>query len=180
MSVYSEEEHPYVDGSVQGSVDYECHEYNNYFDYTSEKSAEDSFRQHKHVAKGARFEDKGYNRVRRSFKGDKRNMFIEYYETSASPNVYIRDAISGAIRAPYRTGTANEDLFFSVRLATGETRANGSNLYYDSPEQYERHFRIEVPESVKQTWRIRAMEARDRINTPPVDPSAGPKVIVVK
>lgn len=164
MSIYSEEEDLlFMDGSVQGTELNE-YEYHNYYDYSSEKSAEDSLRHHKRSVKGAKFEDKGYNRVRRSVKGDKRNMFVEYYETSASPNIYIRDAISGAIRAPYRTGTTDEYLFFSVRLATGETRANGSNLFYDSPEQYERHFRVELTESVKQQWRIRAMEAQARID----------------
>ena len=159
MSVYSEEGDQY---SIPGSDAPEYHEYNNYYDEVSEKSIDNSFRHQKHGAKvAAKFEDKGYNRISRSFKGKNQNVFVEYYETSSNPHVYIRDALSGAVRAPYRTGTKDEDLFFSVRLATGESRhPGGSNLFYDSPEQYERHFKVELSREFKENWRVRAMEAR--------------------
>jgi hypothetical protein len=94
--------------------------------------------------------------------------------------MYIRDAISGSIRTPYRTGTTDEDLFFSVRLATGEGRTSGgSNLFYDSPEQYERHFHMRLPEDIKQRWKTRATEARARYADKLAE-SSKPKCIVVK
>jgi hypothetical protein len=164
MSVYSEEGDQY---STPGSDAPEYHEYNNYYDEVSEKSIDNSFRHQKHGAKvAAKFEDKGFNRIRRALKGKAQNEFIDYYETSSNPDVYIRDAISGAVRAPYRTGTIDEDMFFSVRLATGEGRTRGgSNLFYDSPEQYERHFHIELSRELKEQWRVRAMKARERYTT---------------
>ena len=160
MSVYSEEGDPYIDDSYRGSDAPEYHEYNNYYDEVSEKSIDDSFRQHKNGAKlSTKLEDKGYNRVQRTIDG--KRVFVEYYESSSNPHVYIRDAISGAVRSPYRTGTADEDLFFSVRFATGEGRTRGgSNLFYDSPEHYERHFHIELSRELKERWRTRATEAR--------------------
>jgi hypothetical protein len=167
MSVYSVEGDQYIDDSISGSDAPEYHEYNKYYDETSEKSIDNSFRQHKYGAKlAAKFDDKGFNRIRRSSKGKNQNVFIDYYETSSNPNVYIRDAISGAVNAPYRTGTIDEDMFFSVRLATGEGRTRGgSNLFYDSPEQYERHFQVELSRELKEQWRVRAMKARERYTT---------------
>jgi hypothetical protein len=181
MSVYSEEGEGDIDESVRGSDTPEYHEYNNYYDEISEKSIDNSFRHQRNGAKfTAKFEDRGYNRVRRSLKGEKQHVWIEYYETSPSPQMYIRDAISGSIRAPYRTGTPDEDLFFSVRLATGEGRTSGgSNLFYDSPEQYERHFHMKLPEDIKQRWQTRSMEARARYADKLAE-SSKPKGIVVK
>ena len=180
MSVYSEEGEMYIDDSDRGSdIQHVCHEYNNYYDEVSEKSIDDSFRQHKHGAKvAAKFEDKGYNRISRISNG--KPQFVEYYETSSNPYVYIRDAISGVIRSPYRTGTKDEYMFFSVRLATGEGRTRGgSNLFYDSPEQYERHFQIQLSHEFKENWRVRAMEARS-LYAAKVAEASKPKTIVIK
>jgi len=181
MSVYSDEGETYIDDSIPGSDSPEYHEYNNYYDETSDKSIDNSFRRQKHGAKlAAKFEDKGFNRISRSLKGKNQNVFVEYYETSSNPHVYIRDAISGAVRVPYRTGTIDEDLFFSVRLATGEGRTRGgSNLFYDSPEQYERHFQVELSRELKDKWRVRAMNAQTRYSAKVAEAST-PKTIVIK
>jgi hypothetical protein len=179
MSDYSEE---CADSLVSGQ-EYVDHEYNQYFDYTSDKSTDDSYRNRRSGpggGKNAKFDDAGYNKIPRSTKGKNQNVFIEYYETSANPHVYIRDAISGATRSPYRTGTADEDLFFTVRLATGESRTRGgSNLFYDSPEQYERHFQVELPNEFKEAWREKARLAQIRYNQK-ADEAKKQKEILVK
>ena len=178
MSVYSDECNTYVEDYDRDSDAPECHEYNNYYDEVSVKSIDDSFRQHKNGAKlSTKYEDKGYNRVQRRYKG--KRVFVEYYESSSNPHVYIRDAISGAVRNPYRTGTTDEYLFFSVRIATGEGRTRGgSNLFYDSPEHYERHFHVEVPREIKNKWITRVTEAR-ALYAAKVAEASKPKTIVI-
>jgi len=177
MSDYSEE----CSGSIISGQEYVDHEYNQYFDYTSDKSTDESFRNRRNGGgKSANFEDPGYNKIPVSLKGKNQNIFIEYYETSSNPHVYIRDAISGVSRSPYRTGTTDEDLFFTVRLATGKGRYNsGSNLFYDSPEQYERHFGIELSNNFKEKWREKSRLAKIRY-TRKVDEAQKPTEIIVK
>ena len=76
MSVYSEEGDQYIDDSIPGSDAPEYHEYNNYYDETSDKSIDNSFRHQKYGAKlAAKFEDKGFNRISRSLKGKKTKRF---------------------------------------------------------------------------------------------------------
>jgi hypothetical protein len=177
MSDYSEE----CAGSLASGQEYVDHEYNQYFDYTSDRSTDESYRNRRRggAGKNAKFEDVGYNKIPRSVKGNP-NAFIEYYETSSNPHVYIRDAISGASRSPYRTGTADEDLFFTVRLATGESRVRGgSNLFYDSPEQYERHFQVELSNDIKEAWREKSRLAQIRY-TRKIDETQKTKEVVVK
>jgi len=127
-----------------------------------ESDSEDySYRNHtsKKVSLDTKIDDPGYNCIRRVMNG--RPVKIAFYETSTTPNVYIRDAVSGVRCSPYRVGTVDEDLFFSVILATGETgRRNPSVLFYDNPEQYERHFYTEVSPTTKQAWLNKVSEAR--------------------
>lgn len=80
---------------------------------------------------------------------------IVLFETNTTPNSFIRHAITGARCEPYRVGSANEDLFFSVILATGELGKNINVLYYDNPEQYEMHFHTTVNAVTKDAWRER-------------------------
>jgi hypothetical protein len=161
MSTYStNEEESYINGSLPDSDEHGYHDYNQYFDGTSERSTDESYR-NRTGGKSSKFDDKGFNRIRRSISGKNQNVFIEYYETSSNTQVFIRDAISGAIRAPFRTGTTDEDMFFTVRLATGEGRVRGgSNLFYDSPEQYERHFYVKLSDKVKDAWREKYHKAQ--------------------
>ena len=58
----------------------------------------------------------------------------------------------GIDRDYFRVGTADEDLFFSVILATGEFGQNAPTLFYDNPEQYERHFFTKVSQKSKDMW----------------------------
>lgn len=160
MSICSNVEDEYSNDSFHES---EMNEYARNYDYLSEPSTENSFRNVKTGTKAEKYKDDGFNSVPCSFRGRGKTQRIEFYETSATPNRFIRDAITGVRRVPYRTGTPDEDLFFSVRLATGEGRyIDGSNLFYDNPEQYERHFRVVVPESIKERWYAKLYAARQR------------------
>jgi hypothetical protein len=138
----NENEERYVE-SVSG-IDPD--EYNCQFDenYTDEGSTIDSssVRNTRNVRSRTttRQSDPGYNSVSRQVllpNGKTRNTRVVFYETSSTPGMFIRDAVSGARYAPYRTGSCDEDLFFSVCLATGENgRKESAMLFYDNPEQY--------------------------------------------
>jgi hypothetical protein len=88
--------------------------------------------------------DRGYNKIWRNVvKNDRvKRTKIDVYTTSGLGN-HIRDAETGEYY-PYVVGSADEDLFFSVILATGEFKSkNGSNtLFYLSPEKYMSHLHI--------------------------------------
>jgi hypothetical protein len=88
-----------------------------------------------------------------------KRMKVEFYETVLTPNRFIKNALTGVIESPYRVGSADEDLFYSVMLSTGECGQTPPCLFYDSPEQYERHFYTTVPDEVKLRWRTRYAHA---------------------
>jgi hypothetical protein len=156
MSVYSEEEPRYAD-SVS---DIDPDEFNHRFhEMESEESSVAGSRNNrrKKIA-NPYLGDEGYNCVTRMVDG--KSVKVEFFETSPTPNMCIRDAITGN-RLPFKSGTSDEDLFFSVRFATGETkRRDASNLFYDNPEQYERHFFTTVSPELKDAWLNKVMNAR--------------------
>ena len=77
-------------------------------------------------------------------------MFITVYETNFS-NAFAMNAVTNI---PYKVkfGSKEEDSLFSVIIATGETGQTPLVLFYDSPEQYERHFFVELSAQTKQRW----------------------------
>ena len=162
MSVCSQEEA--VDLRYAGNVsDVDPDEYNHqYLETDSEEYTEIlSHRNTRKVNIEPKSTDSGYNSIYRVVDG--KSVKIVFYQTSTTPNMYIRDAITGVRCPPFRVGTEDEDLFFSVMLATGETgRREPSVLFYDNPEQYERHFFTKVSAETKRAWMAKATEARQR------------------
>ena len=81
---------------------------------------------------------------------------VEFFPTSSTPNMIIKNAVTGTFQGLdgrfFRVGTSDEDLFFSVILATGELGQNASTLFYDNPEQYERHFFTKLSQPIKEKW----------------------------
>jgi hypothetical protein len=73
--------------------------------------------------------------------------------TSGDVGSKIRNAETGQIYK-YKVGSKDENLFFKVGLPTGELKTkNGSSLlFYDSPEQFEKHLGNEVQQPVKEKW----------------------------
>ena len=84
----------------------------------------------------------------RGRKKDKR--FITFYETNYG-NAYCMNAKTNY---PYdvKYGSRDEDKLFSVILSTGETGKTPPILFYNSPEEYERHFGEKVSNETKQRW----------------------------
>lgn len=108
----------------------------------------------KKMTDGLKKSDKGYNVIWRMLpKNDilKRTK-VEVY-TSSCYGCHIRDAETGDYYT-HIVGSADEDLYFSVILATGECKSkNGSStLFYLSPEHYMSHFKCELDPSVLIQW----------------------------
>jgi hypothetical protein len=78
---------------------------------------------------------------------------IEFYETGMTPGKKIRCAVTGSRFNQYRVGSLAEDLFFKVCYAVGDLgKRDSSFLFFDNPEQYERHFHCNVTTEVKEKW----------------------------
>lgn len=91
-----------------------------------------------------------------------KNVKVEFYETSLSPNRIIKNAVTGILQGNCRVGSSDEDLFFSVLLASGECGQTPPCLFYESPEQYEKHFYTELSEKTKSAWRLKYHIEMDR------------------
>lgn len=105
--------------------------------------------------------DKGFRTITRmiGYKPTK----INFYSTSMTPGLPIRDAITGARQSQYRVGSTNEHLFFKVRYATLEFASDdGVVAFYDNPEQFERHTYCTLSTDIKKKWTEKCMEIRAR------------------
>lgn len=106
--------------------------------------------------------------VRRVNPDTKRGVRVEFFPTSTTPNTIIKHAMTGTFqgydRNFFRVGTKDEDLFFSVILATGELGQNPPTLFYDNPEQYEKHFFTKVPQNIKDGWNVKKNTALFQLN----------------
>lgn len=99
--------------------------------------------------------DKGHNVIYRNMlnkKGVIKPTPLEVY-TSCGTHSNIRDAETGAY---YKSlvGSADEDLYFKVVIATGECSSkNGSStLFYSSPSHYMSHFKIQLADDIVNNW----------------------------
>ena len=105
--------------------------------------------------------DKGYVKTRIQVGYDK--IPIEYYKSVNTPGAKIRNAVTG-IYENYRVGRKEEDLFFKVGSSIVKDPNSESHLlFYDSPEQYEKHFRCELKDELKRTWTNKSSVARNRL-----------------
>lgn len=78
---------------------------------------------------------------------------IDCYATRSVMGSKIRSATTGIINNMF-VGKIDEDLFFKVRVVNGEIQSSayGNDFYYDSPEEYERHMFVKVPNKMKDSW----------------------------
>lgn len=113
--------------------------------------------------------DKGHFQVCRS-KKHRGQYAIDIYETSYIPETRIRNAVTGNRyrdehpKLKYLVGSAQEDLFFKVSFSTGERGRNPSILFYDSPEQCEKHHKIVLSQKIKEAWNAKVLKARHRMS----------------
>jgi hypothetical protein len=96
--------------------------------------------------------DRGFFEMVRTWKKEKKR--IKGYATVTSR---IRNAVTGRFTV-HRVGTWQEYMYFTVVVATGHAKARGDTkgdplvLYYDSPEEYEKHFGLELDKTMKREW----------------------------
>ena len=77
---------------------------------------------------------------------------IPVYETSLTPNNRIKNAITG-ISTPHRVGSQAESLYFKVCFATGvEGRQEPINLFFETPNEFEKYFLESISDNVKEKW----------------------------
>ena len=102
--------------------------------------------------------NKGIHLVKRQTKDGKRHN-VEVF-VSGDQGSTIRNAISGSYYYGDRVGTKQEDSYFKVSISTGEFGRDSVVLFYDSPEQYERHMYTTVDPDDKNRWLEKQMNIK--------------------
>ena len=100
--------------------------------------------------------NKGFHLIKRQSK-DKKQHNVEVY-VSGDQGSTIRNAISGSYYYGYRVGSKQEDSYFKVSISTGELGKEQVTLFYETPEQYERHMYTVVDPESKQMWLEKQMK----------------------
>lgn len=96
-------------------------------------------------------ENKGYYSWKKRIPGCK-PLKIETY-SSGDRGTIIKNAITGECYKNCFVGSKNEDLFFTVKMSTGEFNGRlGPKLFYSTPEEYENHMKVIVSDETKQKW----------------------------
>ena len=91
--------------------------------------------------------DRGYEKKVKIIKDKK--IVIDTYHTSDVTGAPIRHAATGYIMSDILVGSIGERLYFKVRdLTSKEPRS----LFYDSPEEYERHMFASLSTDIKHLW----------------------------
>jgi len=104
--------------------------------------------------------DKGYHKIKIPY--GRKEIEIEVYTTPITPGKPIRDAITGARFTKHLVGSLDENLYFKTVISTGKLGTDAGLLFYDSPEQFERHLRTTVSQEIKQKWTDKCIAARLR------------------
>jgi hypothetical protein len=102
--------------------------------------------------------DKGYHKIKIPY-GHK-SIEIEAYSTQTTPGKPIRDAITGYRYIKHLVGSINENLYFKIILATGQLGNEGRLLFYNNPEECERHMKIVISKETKQKWTDKCLNLR--------------------
>ena len=95
---------------------------------------------------------------------------INLFNTSTNINASIINAVSGYIytseypNIKYKVGSAQEKDLFKVRFLTHENNIPGITLFYDNPEQYERHLNVVLDVVLKRTWHERKKQFEAKLN----------------
>ena len=108
--------------------------------------------------------NRGYHKIMRNIIVNNRNKKMEIgVYGSGSHESPIRNAETGEYYK-YKVGTMDEDLFFKAMVATGEIPSGPLTLFYDCPEQYERHQYVDLDNSAKRRWEVKKQSRLDTLN----------------
>lgn len=96
--------------------------------------------------------EKGYYSVEYfGKKGEKR--IFDFYETGTLPKTTIRNAVTGDRQRGFYVGSNDENLFFKVMNSTASLKNREPYmLFYENPEQWEKHTGTVCPTSTKDKW----------------------------
>lgn len=145
---------------------YDDADYNNHIGYepddmdydnttvTSSVNVSDNARARRKLLEDYKKSDKGYHCVKRKIELDEdtvKTVKIEYYHTNYTPGTRIRNAISG-VKQNYYVGSSDEDLFFKVVVANGEGGSDSLILFYDGPNDYQRHQHCVLSDDIIEKW----------------------------
>lgn len=138
-----------------------------YYDYNDNTDNSCNTEELKKMKQELKMSDRGYNTIWRMIEknGKLKKSKVEAY-TSGCFGSQIRDAETGDYYN-HIVGTSDEDLYFSVILATGECSSkNGSStLFYLSPQHYMKHLNCVLDEKFVTKWQ----EKRNlRLNETPI------------
>lgn len=101
--------------------------------------------------------DKGYGKT--TIRVNHRNIPVEYYFTNDIPGSTIRNAVTGGFDRGNRFSRKEEDLYFKVVINDGP---NTRHLFYDGPDEFERHFFCSVSDETRNKWTTKVVNARQR------------------
>lgn len=153
----------YDEGPMDELNNDDIHYYNGQFgqddNYSDTITVDSKIKNNRKMLDDSKKLDKGYHKIKRTINHKK--VDIEVYSTTNTPGKMIRDAVTGGKYREFRVGSLNEHQFFKVRWGTGEIGKDGTTLFFDSPEQYERHTKTEVSQSIKEKWIQKCAEIRN-------------------
>jgi len=109
-----------------------------------------------HTLQNLKSLDKNYHKYKKmvtvedetGYRSQKK-VLIEYYASGQIGN-YIRNAQTG-ISTKDIVGSKSEDFYFKITIG------NSNPLFYDSPEQYERHQHGKLSTEIKEKWMKKRM-----------------------
>jgi len=76
----------------------------------------------------------------------------------------IRDAVTGIRNYAHKVGSASENLYFKTRICSGELGKDAPTLFFESPEQYERHMYAKLDNDAKMKWHLKNQDARRELD----------------
>jgi hypothetical protein len=100
---------------------------------------------------------KGFYSLKRKLNNNK--VSVDVY-ASGGLGTNIRNAISGEYYHGYKIGTKKEDLFYKTSVSTSETGNEAVVLFFENPEQYERHFYTQLDTGDKERWYSKYNDAK--------------------
>jgi hypothetical protein len=105
--------------------------------------------------------NKGFHLIKRqSFKdGKTKTHNVEVFSSGCQGNT-IRNAIGGSYYYGHKVGSKYEDFYYKVGISTGDVGRDTISLFYDSPEQYERHMYTVVDSENKERWLEKQMRVK--------------------
>jgi hypothetical protein len=137
------------------------------YGYVSDDASFTSNRQNlKNALTDAQKEDKGFYQLKQRSSYNGKNLTIPVYASGQTGST-IRNAITGERSYNLKVGSYAEDLFFSSLVSSGHSslvklgRRDPIVLFFDNPEQYERHMHTKVSNEVKSHWYKRYNQAKE-------------------